>query len=138
MGEWRPGQFLFVEVFATEETRRQAMTAGCSLFPPAADGVTATGLDFEWLADPPRDSRGLYVHTHTQEPFRFENNTVPVSVAFVGTDRSIISIRDLPAYNTEVLYSPAPYIRVLVTNAGWFQQRGYLVGTPTKLAGCEE
>jgi uncharacterized membrane protein (UPF0127 family) len=60
--------------------------------------------------------------------FWMKNTLLPLSIAFLGEDGSIVNIEDMQA-NTEASHCPKAKVRyALEMNQGWFAKRGYKPG----------
>jgi uncharacterized membrane protein (UPF0127 family) len=67
----------------------------------------------------------------TNTTFWMKNTTIPLSIAFVGSDGTIVGIDDMPPCTTETCptYAPnADYTEAIEANQGWFESHGVKVG----------
>ncbi len=65
--------------------------------------------------------------------FWMKNTLIPLSIAFVADDGTILQIADMPPQTLESTCSTRPVRLVLEMNKGWFAQRNLKVGS--KLGG---
>jgi uncharacterized protein len=86
----------------------------------------------------PPDSGMLFMYTlDTQGGFWMFQTLLPLSIAFIDSNGTIVDIKDMPRLNdpydqreaASVTYSPAaPYRYALEVNLGWFSAHGVRVG----------
>ena len=86
----------------------------------------------------PPDSGMLFVYTfESRESYWMYNTLIPLSIAFIGRDGTIVDIQDMarlddPSNESEaarfVYPSAAPYWYALEVTSGWFLQHGVGVG----------
>lgn len=61
-------------------------------------------------------------------PFYMKDTLIPLSIAFIAGDGTIVDIQDMEPL-TETLHYPAkPYRKALEVNQGWFERHGIKVG----------
>jgi len=65
--------------------------------------------------------------------FWMKDTPLPLSIAFVGDDGTILKIADLQPHDLEPESSEHPVRFVLEVNQGWFRERG--IGPGWRLAG---
>ena len=103
---------LELELATTEEQRSRGLMFRTSL--PANHGML-------FVFD--RRSRGAFWNLNT---------LIPLSVAFLERDGTIVDIQDLkaqaPGVQPEMNPPVAPYLYALETNQGWFARNGVAVG----------
>ncbi len=90
----------------------------------------------------PADQAMLFVMPRESSgPFWSRNTFIPLSLAWLGADGTVVDITDLanvspeddpqrPAYT----YPAAPYYFVIEANLGWFQEHGVAAGDRAELA----
>jgi uncharacterized protein len=67
------------------------------------------------------------------QKFWMKDTPLPLSIAFIDEDGTILKIADLQPHALEAESSEHPVRYVLEVNQGWFADRG--IGTGTKLVG---
>jgi uncharacterized membrane protein (UPF0127 family) len=86
----------------------------------------------------PPDSGMLFVYqSQANEGYWMYHTLIPLSIAWIDRDGTIVDIQDMPRLNDpndineagSIVYNPAhPYWYALETNEGWFLQHGVGVG----------
>ncbi len=75
------------------------------------------------------DGGMLFVYVEdTGAGFWMKDTLIPLSVAFIAADGTILDIQDMEPLSTELHRPPEPYRYGLEVNQGWFQQNGFDVG----------
>jgi uncharacterized membrane protein (UPF0127 family) len=64
-----------------------------------------------------------------QQCFWMRNTLIPLSVAFIGDDGSVVNIDDMKPQTLDSHCSAKPVRFVLEMNEGWFAKRGIKAGT---------
>ena len=64
----------------------------------------------------------------TDGPFWMKDTLIPLSIAFIGADRRIVSIKDMQPRSTELTHPGARYRYALEVNQGFFGRNGVTVG----------
>jgi uncharacterized membrane protein (UPF0127 family) len=92
----------------------------------------------------PPDSGMLFVYTfESRESYWMYNTLIPLSIAFIDRDGTIVDIQDMARLNDPsdqseaarfVYPSAAPYWYALEVNSGWFLNHG--VGVGQQIALC--
>jgi uncharacterized membrane protein (UPF0127 family) len=92
----------------------------------------------------PPDSGMLFVYTfESRESYWMYNTLIPLSIAFIDRDGTIVDIQDMARLNDPsdqseaarfVYPSAAPYWYALEVNSGWFLNHG--VGVGQQIAFC--
>ena len=92
----------------------------------------------------PPDSGMLFVYqSQAREAYWMYNTLIPLSIAFIDRDGTIVDIQDMARLDnpadaqaaSRVTYPPAaPYWYALEVNQGWFVQHG--VGTGQQIVFC--
>jgi uncharacterized membrane protein (UPF0127 family) len=92
----------------------------------------------------PPDSGMLFVYTfESRESYWMYNTLIPLSIAFIDRDGTIVDIQDMARLNDPsdqseaarfVYPSAAPYWYALEANSGWFLNHG--VGVGQQIAFC--
>ena len=103
-----------------------------------ADGLfeQARGLMYRRVLG---ENRGmLFVYTEERErTFWMKNTRIPLSIAFIDSERRIIDIQDMKPLDDEppsyVSAEPAQY--ALEVNQGFFEERGVKIGDRVELPG---
>ncbi len=92
----------------------------------------ATGLMFR--TDMPQHEGMLFVFQQpTQQCFWMKNTLIPLSVAFVADDGTIVNLDEMKAQTLNAHCSEKPVRYVLEMNTGWFAKKGLKAGN--KLQG---
>jgi len=79
--------------------------------------------------DLPEDRGMLFVFAEdTQTGFWMKDTSIPLSVAFLAEDGTILDIQEMEPFSTEVHRPPGPYRYALEVNRGWFQRHGFEPG----------
>lgn len=92
----------------------------------------ATGLMYR--RDMPTHEGMLFVFEQAAEQcFWMKNTLLPLSIAFVADDGTIVNLADMKPQTTDSHCSTQPVRYVLEMNQGWFAKRGIRAGF--KLAG---
>ena len=92
-------------------------------------------MDVQYL---PPDSGMLFVYSaQADEGYWMYHTLIPLSIAWIDRDGTIVDIQDMPVLNdpsdvqeaAQTVYNPAaPYWYALEVNEGWFFQHGVGVG----------
>lgn len=90
-------------------------------------GERSRGLMFrEELAE---DGGMLFVYVEdTEAGFWMKDTLIPLSIAFIAADGTILDIQDMEPLSEDTHRPPEPYRYGLEVNQGWFQQNGFNVG----------
>jgi uncharacterized membrane protein (UPF0127 family) len=72
-----------------------------------------------------------------QVPFWMKDTLIPLSIAFIAADGTIVDIKDMQPLDLTLVYAQAPYRYALEVNQGFFAARGIVVGdkAAVRLAG---
>ena len=134
-----------------QEEAPSAEPGACGEQPYAeADIETRPRLGLEVAATPEERERGLMFHESlpwdTGMVFVFEqpsragfwmrNTLLPLSIAWLDQDGTIVDIQDMEPLSDEVHAPPAPYVYAIETNQGWFEANG--VGAGQRMVLCLE
>ena len=91
-----------------------------------------TGLMFR--QEMPQHEGMLFVFEQpSQQCFWMKNTLLPLAIAFVADDGTIVNIEEMKAQTLDSHCSSKPVRYVLEMNTGWFSKRGIKAGT--RLAG---
>jgi hypothetical protein len=72
----------------------------------------------------------LFVFEHPgQQCFWMRNTLIPLSVAFIGDDGSVVNVDDMKPQTLDSHCSAKPVRFVLEMNQGWFAKRGIKAGS---------
>jgi uncharacterized protein len=94
----------------------------------------ATGLMFR--KEMPANEGMLFVfEAPAQQCFWMKNTLLPLSIAFLADDGTIVNIREMKPQSLDSHCSAKPVRYVLEMNQGWFAKRGIQAGS--KLTGAE-
>ncbi len=76
------------------------------------------------------DDRGmLFVYPGEQHrSFWMRNTSIPLSIAFIDAEGTIVSIADMQPFDETGVPSAAPAQFALEVNQGWFAERGIMAG----------
>ena len=87
----------------------------------------ATGLMFR--TEMPQQEGMLFVFERpTQQCFWMKNTLIPLSVAFVADDGTIVNLDEMKAQTLDAHCSEKPVRYVLEMNTGWFSKKGLKAG----------
>jgi uncharacterized membrane protein (UPF0127 family) len=106
-----------------------------------ADGATVD-VRIEVAADDASRQRGLMLRESmaqdagmlfvfqgdTDGPFWMKDTLIPLSIAFIGADRRIVSIKDMQPRSTDMTYPGARYRYALEVNQGFFARNRIATG----------
>jgi uncharacterized membrane protein (UPF0127 family) len=108
---------MMVEVVDTDATRQLGLMHRSYMDPYA-------GMLFAWEQD---SSGGFWM----------ENTILPLSIAFISADGTIIYIADMQPLDTSTVGPPGPYRYALETNQGFFDANDIEVGNKVTLPGVQ-
>ncbi len=98
----------------------------------ATDATRATGLMFR--KDMPQAEGMLFVFEQpSAQCFWMKNTYLPLTIAFVADDGTIVNLADMKPLTTDSHCSAKPVRYVLEMNQGWFGKKGIKAGF--KLSG---
>jgi len=86
------------------------------------------GLMFR-TAMPANDGMLFAFEQPAQQCFWMRNTLIPLSVAFIGDDGSVVNIDDMKPQTLDSHCSAKPVRFVLEMNEGWFAKRGIKIGS---------
>jgi len=76
-----------------------------------------------------RDRGMLFVYEKENRlSFWMANTSIPLSIAFISTDGTIVDIQDMAPFDTTPHISAVPALYALEVNQGWFREKGVRVG----------
>jgi len=83
-----------------------------------------------WRTNMPENTAMIFVHpTPRQAGYWMKNCFVPLSVAYIATDGTILEIHDLQPHDTNSVVSVSDKVRfALETPQGWFQRHNVSTG----------
>lgn len=83
------------------------------------------------------DDRGmLFVYAQdTMSGFWMKDTPIPLSIAFIAADGSIVDIRDMEPFSLELHRPSEPYRYALEVNQGWFEEHGLAPGDGVEVPG---
>lgn len=114
---------------------RVLLTAGehqIQVYVARSDEERAQGLMYR--RDMPEDEGMLFMCDECDvQSFWMKDTPLPLSIAFLEEDGTILKIADLEPYDLEGESSGHPVRFVLEVNQGWFDERG--IGAGTRLVG---
>lgn len=74
----------------------------------------------------PEDRGMLFVFGQdTQAGFWMKDTSIPLSIAFIVEDGTILDIQEMEPLSTEVHRPPGPYRFALEVNQGWYRRHGF-------------
>jgi uncharacterized protein len=86
-----------------------------------------TGLMFRDAM--PADNGMLFVYDHPAiEGYWMHNTLLPLSIAWIGRDGTIVDIQDMQPQSDDVHFPAAAYWYALEANQGWYVEHGVGVG----------
>ena len=110
---------------------RVKLTAGMHIIDAqvaTTDDERMTGLMFR--KEMPQQEGMLFVFDYpSQQCFWMKNTLLPLSVAFVADDGTIVNIDEMKPQTLDSHCSTKPVRYVLEMNQGWFARRGIKAGT---------
>jgi uncharacterized membrane protein (UPF0127 family) len=81
------------------------------------------------------DAGMLFVFpSDTNDWFWMKNTLIPLTIAFVKADGTIVHIEDMQPQTETNHYSTEPYRYAIEANQGWFAARGVVEGGPANIA----
>ncbi len=60
----------------------------------------------------------------TEAGFWMKDTSIPLSIAFIAEDGTILDVQDMEPFSTELHRPPRPYRYALEVNQGWFGRNG--------------
>jgi uncharacterized membrane protein (UPF0127 family) len=69
--------------------------------------------------------------------FWMQNTLIPLTIAFIRADGTIIAFADMEPQTTDLHHSPEPYRYAIEANKGWFEANEVKVGIPVDLGGLQ-
>ncbi len=104
--------------------------------------VDAAKLTVELAADPDSRARGLMHRTDLEQDagmlfvfeysaewgFWMKNTFIPLSIAFIREDRTILNIEDMYPHDTSLVMPKGPVRYALEVNKGWFAAHSIRAG----------
>lgn len=92
-----------------------------------APGATAQGLMGREELD--KDSGMLFdFNAETETAFYMKDTSIPLSIAFIATDGTILAIEDMEPFDLTYVEPPGPYRYAIEVNRGWFEANGIMPG----------
>lgn len=80
------------------------------------------------------DSAMIFVFPQpTTARFWMKDTRIPLSIAFVGADGTILDIQDMQPMSLEAHGPAAPYLYAIEANQGWFAAHGVAAGQRVEL-----
>jgi uncharacterized membrane protein (UPF0127 family) len=77
----------------------------------------------------PEDQGMLFIfESDGQHNFYMRNTLVPLSIAFIKADGTIVEIEDMEPQTEELHSGPEPYRYAVEANQGWFERNGIRAG----------
>jgi uncharacterized membrane protein (UPF0127 family) len=99
------------------------------------DEERATGL-MDVMALPEGDGMAFVYGSPSTDTYWMKDTLIPLSIAFVGSDGRIVSIRDMTPCRAEpcpTYAAAAPFTLAVEANLGWFREHRIAVGQRAKL-----
>ncbi|KKM61697.1 hypothetical protein LCGC14_1529160, partial [marine sediment metagenome] len=73
----------------------------------------------------PEDGGMLFVFLgDTQAAFWMKDTLIPLSIAFIAADGTILDVQDMEPLSEDAHRPPEPYRYALEVNQGWFREHG--------------
>lgn len=105
-----------------------------SLLVEIADEPDERSLGLMFRESMPENSGMLFLYENDHRTgFWMKDTLIPLSIAFVAADGSIIDIQDMEPETTESHKPPASYRNAIEANQGWFERNGVAVGDTVAL-----
>jgi len=100
-----------------------------------ADSPEERSVGLMFRENLPEDEGMLFVFEQDgQHSFYMRNTLVPLSIAFIKSDGTIVEIEDMEPL-TETLHSTdEPYLYAIEANRGWFGRNGITAGSEVRIA----
>lgn len=100
--------------------------------------LAATDVERErglmWITSMPEDAGMLFLFPGPlQSGFWMANTYLPLDIAFVGADGTVLSIKRGTPLDLTLITPGATYLSVLETNAGWWAAHGLSAGAHVEL-----
>ncbi|MER3404798.1 MAG: hypothetical protein C4289_06230 [Chloroflexota bacterium] len=73
-----------------------------------------------------------------QVPFWMKDTLIPLSIAFIAADGTIVDIKDMQPLDLSLVYSQAPYRYALEVNQGFFAAHGIGIGDTAMVRAADE
>jgi uncharacterized membrane protein (UPF0127 family) len=67
--------------------------------------------------------------TTVDTAFWMKDTSIPLSIAFIGTDGKVLAIRDMKPFDETPVRSPGAYRYAIEVNRGWFAANGITAGS---------
>lgn len=84
--------------------------------------------------DLPEDRGMLFLFAEdTATGFWMKDTFIPLSIAFIAVDGTILTIQEMEPFSTEVHRPSGPYRYALEVNQGWFQCQGFETGDQVEI-----
>lgn len=88
-------------------------------------------MDREELAE---DAGMLFVfESDTTSAFWMKDTLIPLSIAYILKDGTILDIQDMQPLSTDLHEPPSPYLYALEVNQGWYDEHGIGVGDSVEI-----
>lgn len=141
---------------AAPRLQRQWRIAGAGVGRPYVEITTANGAQvivYVEIADTPElrarglmnrealaEDRGMLFifEQDVQVPFWMKDTLIPLSIAFIAADGTIVDIKDMQPLDLSLVYSQAPYRYALEVNQGFFTARGIGIGDIAIVRGADD
>ena len=82
----------------------------------------------------PEDQGMLFVfEADGQHAFYMRNTLVPLSIAFIKSDGSIVEIEDMEPQTEDLHRGPEPYRYTVEANQGWYARNGIAAGSEVRI-----
>jgi len=100
-----------------------------------ADSPEERSVGLMFRESMPEDHGMLFVfELDGQHSFYMRNTLVPLSIAFIKSDGTIVEIEDMEPQTEELHSGPEPYLYSVEANQGWFARNGIGAGSRTLIA----
>jgi uncharacterized membrane protein (UPF0127 family) len=113
---------------------------GCGMGPTVSfnNGARVSTLKVEVAKTPAERQRGLMNREslpagrgmlfdfgrNVETAFWMKDTSIPLSIAFIDTDRKVLSVKDMVPYDLAAVEPPGEYRYAVETNRGWFGEHG--------------
>ena len=98
-----------------------------------ADTESELARGLSYREDLPSDQGMLLVVGDSQPGFWMRDTSIPLSVAFISTDGTILDIQDMEPFSTRIHNIDEPYFFALEVNQRWFQEHNVAPGDLVRL-----
>ena len=101
-----------------------------ALLVEVADSPEERSVGLMFRESMPEDQGMLFVFEQVgQHSFYMRNTLVPLSIAFIKSDGTIVEIEDMEPQTEDLHSGPEPYRYTIEANQGWYERNGISAGS---------